>query len=137
MLKKTIKYEDYNGVERNEDHYFNLSRAELIMMEHSKVGGLKSYYERISKARDEVALMECFRDLIHVSYGQKSPDGKRFIKSEELTLEFEQTEAYSELIVELLSDADIALGFIKAVMPASISEKMPMTIADAEKALAE
>lgn len=117
MLKKTITYRDYNDEERTEDYYFNLSRADLIMMESSKLGGMRSYYERIIQAKDNVALMECFRDLIRQSVGEKSPDGKRFVKSDEISDAFEQTEAYSELIVELLSDEQAALAFIKAVLP--------------------
>lgn len=124
MLKKTIKYTDYNDEVRVEDYYFNLSRAELVMLESSKLGGMKAYYERISQAKDNVAIMEAFRELIHMSVGEKSPDGKRFIKSEEIATAFEQSEAYSELIMELLSDAKIALAFVRGVMPASIVAEM-------------
>lgn len=124
MLKKTIKFTDYNDEVRTEDYYFNLSRAELVMLETSKLGGMKAYYERISQAKDSVAIMEAFRDLIHMSVGEKSPDGKRFIKSEEIATAFEQSEAYSELIMELLSDPKVALAFMKGIMPASIAAEM-------------
>lgn len=124
MLKKTITYSGFNDEEYTEDFYFNLSRAEIIMMESSKAGGMRSYYERIVKAKDTVAVMECFRDLIHMSYGEKSPDGKRFVKSEELVTAFEQSEAYSELVMELLSDVDKALAFVNGIMPASIAAEM-------------
>lgn len=122
MLKKTITYTDYDDVVRTEDHYFNLSKAELIMMDSSVVGGLKQRLERIIQSKDNVAIMEVFKDLIHRSYGRKSDDGKRFIKSEELSTEFEQTEAYSELVMELLSDPDKAAAFINAIMPKGLAQ---------------
>lgn len=124
MLKKTITYTDYNGEERTEDFYFNLSRAELVMMESSKLGGMRAYYERIIQAKDNVAIMECFRDLIRMAVGEKSPDGKRFVKSEEYATAFEQSEAYSELIIELLSDEHIALNFIQGILPPSIQKEV-------------
>lgn len=122
MLKKSITYVDYDDVERTEDHYFNLSKAELIMMDSSVVGGLKQRLEKIIQSKDNVAIMEVFRDLIHRSYGVKSDDGKRFIKSEELSTQFEQTEAYSELVMELLSDPNKAAAFINSVMPKGLQQ---------------
>lgn len=124
MVKKTITYIDYEGIERTEDFYFNLSRAELVMMESSRLGGMRSYYNRIVQAKDTVAIMECFKELIHESIGYKSDDGRRFIKSDEYAKEFEQTEAYSELILELLGDEKVALAFFKSIMPASLSEEI-------------
>ena len=117
MLKKKITYTDYNDEERTEDFYFNISKAELVLMESSVTGGMRQRLEKIVQSRDNVAIMEVFKDLIHRSYGVKSDDGKRFIKSEELSNEFEQTEAYSELVLELLSDADAASKFVNAILP--------------------
>lgn len=117
MLKKTITYTDYNGVERTEDFYFNLSKAELIMMESSVAGGMKQRLEKIVQMQDSVEIMEVFRDLIHRAYGEKSPDGKRFVKSEELSTAFEQTEAYSELIMEIMGDSGKAAEFINSIIP--------------------
>lgn len=127
MLKKTITYTDYDDVERTEDHYFNLSKAELIMMDSSVVGGLKQRLEKIIQSKDNVAIMEVFKDLIHKSYGVKSDDGKRFIKSEEIATEFEQTEAYSELVMELLTDPDKAAAFINAIMPKGLAQEVGKT----------
>ena len=124
MLKKTITYRDYNDEERTEDYYFNLSRAELVLMETSRAGGMQAYYERIAKEKDQVAIMNCFKELIHMSIGYKSDDGKRFIKTEEFATAFEQSEAYSELIMELLSDANAALAFFNGMLPASISKEV-------------
>lgn len=121
MLKKTITFIDYNDEERIEDHYFNLSKAELAMMEASKLGGLRSYLEKILQAKDTVAIMETFKTIIHQAYGKKSDDGRRFIKSDEISTEFEQTEAYSELIMELLGDPDKASEFINGILPRDIA----------------
>lgn len=123
MLKKTITYTDYNGVERTEDHYFNLSKADLVMMENSVIGGMMQRMKKIVQSQDNVEIMETFRDLISRSYGVKSDDGRRFIKSKELSTEFEQTEAYSELIMELLSDPNKASEFINAILPKGLLQE--------------
>ena len=122
MLKKTITYTDYNGVEKTEDFYFNLSKAEIMEMELSTYGGLAEMIKRIIDAQDGPAIIKVFKELILKAYGVKSPDGKRFIKSEELLTEFSQTEAYSNLFMELSTDADAASGFIKGIMPVEIPE---------------
>ena len=127
MYKKTIKYEDYNGVERTEDHYFYLSEAELMKMEMSINGGLAEMIQRIVAAQDAPAIVEIFDEMISKSYGQKSLDGKRFIKVDEngrrLFDEFKQTEAYSQLFMELASNADEAAKFVNGIMPAKLSER--------------
>lgn len=120
MLKKTITYLDYNDEERTEDHYFNITKAELAMMEASKLGGLRQYLEKIVQEKDTVSIMETFKTIIHQAYGKKSDDGRRFIKSDEISTEFEQTEAYSELIMELLGDAEKASRFINGILPKDI-----------------
>jgi hypothetical protein len=84
MLKKTITYTDYNGVERTEDFYFNLNKAEILEMELSTEGGLQQMIEKIIAAQDMPALSKYFKDIILMSYGEKSPDGKRFIKNQEI-----------------------------------------------------
>lgn len=125
MLKKTITYTDYNGLERTEDFYFNLSRAELVMMETSVAGGMMQRLEKIAKTQDAVAVMEVFRDIIHRAYGEKSDDGKRFVKSDELATAFEQTEAYSELIMEMINDPlNVAAKFIRDIMPGDLAAEL-------------
>lgn len=123
MLKKTIKYTDYDGNEREEDFYFNLNKAEVTEMELSKQGGLSEYIKRIVAAQDAPSLVELFKELICKSYGEKSLDGKRFVKSKELTEEFTQTEAYAELFVELASNAEEATKFINGIMPKNMNVK--------------
>lgn len=117
MLKKTITYMDCNDVERIEDFYFNLSKAEVIEMELTTTGGMTKVIDKIISTQDTPALFRIFKDLILKSYGEKSLDGKRFIKSEELSEAFSQTEAYSELLTELVSDADKASEFVNAIIP--------------------
>ena len=117
MLKKTMTYVDYDGNERTEDFYFNLSKAEIGEMELSISGGLEAMLNRIIQERDNAKIVATFKDLILRSYGKKSEDGKRFIKSKELSEEFSQTEAYSDLFIELASDADAAAAFVNGVMP--------------------
>lgn len=117
MLKKTINYVDYDGNEREEDFYFNLTKAELMEMSLSTSGGLDKYIERITKAQDTAKLIELFKDIIIKSYGVKSDDGKRFIKKPELTEEFTQTEAYSDLFTTLATDENEAAAFINGIMP--------------------
>ena len=125
MLKKTIKYTDYNGVERKEDFLFNLSKAEIMEMEMGTTGGLAEMITNIVKAGDTPEIMRIFKELILKAYGEKSADGKRFVKSKEISDGFAQTEAYSELFMELAMDADKAAEFINGVVPSdmNVSEK--------------
>ena len=118
MLKKTIEYTDYNGVERKEDFYFNLNKAELMEWEFSKSGGLKNRLEQIIATQDIPAIAAVFKEIIVKAYGVKSPDGKRFIKNQEVLDEFVQSEAYSNLYMELSTDEKAASDFINAVIPA-------------------
>lgn len=125
MLKKTITYTDYNGNERKEDHYFNLSKAELMEMEMGTSGGLAEMIKRIVDAQDAPAIIKIFKDLILKAYGIKSADGKRFMKSEEISTEFAQTEAYSILFMELATDAEAASNFINGIVPTDMPAVQP------------
>lgn len=119
MLKKTITYTDYNSVERTESFYFNLTEAELTEMEMSTSGGLAEAIQKIVDAKDTVAIIKVFKDLILRSYGEKSADGKYFKKSEELAIAFSHTEAYSKLFMELATNSDAASQFVNGIMPAA------------------
>ena len=123
MLKKTITYLDYNGNQRTEDFYFNLSKAEIMEMEMGTTGGLAEMISRIVAAQDAPAIIKIFKDLVLKAYGVKSADGKRFIKSDEIAAEFAQTEAYSELFMELATDADSAAKFVNGIVPADVSKQ--------------
>lgn len=124
MLKKTITYTDYNGVERKEDFYFNLSKAEIATMEMSTEGGLAEMITKVVDAKDQVAIIKIFKDLVLNSYGEKSTDGKRFIKSEELSTAFSQTEAYSIIFMELATDAEKAAEFVNGIIPADMAKQL-------------
>lgn len=117
MYKQTISYNDYNGVERKEDFYFNLSEAEVMEMEMSTTGGLAEMIQKVVAAQDAPTIIKIFKDLILKAYGEKSADGKRFVKSEELSTAFSQTEAYSWLFMKLATDADAAAAFVNGIMP--------------------
>lgn len=117
MLKKTMTYTDYNGNPRTEDFYFNLSKAEVAEMELSTNGGLTQMLEKIVAEQDAERLTAMFKDVVLKAYGEKSLDGKRFVKSQELRDAFSQTEAYSDLFIELVTDADAAAAFINGIIP--------------------
>lgn len=124
MLKKNIKYVDYNGVERNEEFLFNLTKAELMEMEMGTNGGLAEMIQQIIKAQDSANIIKIFKDIILKSYGEKSIDGKRFIKVNDagvpLSIGFSQTEAFSQLFMELATDDVAAANFIKGIVPNDI-----------------
>lgn len=124
MLSKNIKYTDYNGVEREEKFLFNLSKAELMEMEMGTAGGLAESIRHIIETQDGSLIMKTFKDLILKAYGEKSADGKRFIKVNDagvpLSVAFSQTEAYSELFMELATDSMAAAKFVEGIVPNDI-----------------
>ncbi len=120
MITENIKYTDYNGVEREEKFMFNLSKAELMELEMGTTGGLAERIQKIVEAQNAPEIINTFKEIILKAYGEKSADGKRFIKSKELSEAFSQTEAYSELFMKLAMDADAAAKFIKGIVPADI-----------------
>ena len=122
MLKKTIKYVDYDGHERSENFYFNMSKAELMEMELGTVGGMQNLIQLIIDKQDIPKIMEAFKTIILKAYGEKSADGRRFIKSEELSTAFSQTEAYSNLYMELVTDAEAAARFINGIVPEDVAQ---------------
>lgn len=125
MLKKKISYTDYNtGEQYTEEFRFNLTKAELTFMDLTTSGGLEMNLNRIVNTHDVPAMIKFFRELILKSYGEVSPDGKRFVKSEELSAAFEQTDAYSELFMEVCTDADAAAAFIKGVVPSDLGKQV-------------
>ena len=124
MLKKIITYTDYNGVERTEPFYFNLSKAELMEMELGVTGGMTEMLNKIIAAKDAPSLMKTFKEMIMKAYGVKSDDGKRLIKSEELSIAFTQTEAYSVLFMELITDDKAAADFVNGIIPNEIQAEV-------------
>jgi hypothetical protein len=123
MIEKKITYVDYNGTERTETHYFNLSKAEILDMELFTEGGFVNLLERLVEEQNQIELVKLFKELVLKSYGVKSDDGRRFIKSEEQTKAFTETEAFSELYLTLAQDAEAASEFAIGIMPKDLQPK--------------
>lgn len=122
MLKKTIEYKDYNDVVRKEDFYFNLTQAEVVEMETEQTGGLAEMITRAVNAKDMPTVIRIFKDLVLRAYGEKSLDGRQFVKNDRVREAFAQTEAYSILFMELATDAEAAAAFVKGILPANMAE---------------
>lgn len=124
MLKKTITYVDFNGEERTEDFYFNLTKAEILEMNFSTYGGLDKMIEKIIATNDTPKIVSMFKELVLKAYGEKSDDGKRFIKNDDVREAFSQTQAYSDIFMELATDEKAASDFVNAIVPKDISENL-------------
>lgn len=124
MFKKTITYTDYNGNERKEDHYFNLTKAEMIEYDSEFPDGVIEYLTRLVNLQDKGKLIKAFKDLILRSYGEKLDNGK-FIKSQEIRDAFMATEAYSELFLEVLASEENMANFVNAIVPKVPPEQKP------------
>lgn len=124
MLKKTVTYVDFDGNKRTEDFYFNLMKSELVDMQWSCEGGVKAMIEKIIQEKNEPRLIELFKEIVLKAYGEKSPDGRRFIKTEDVQLAFSQTQAYSDIFMELATDANSAINFVNGIMPADLMTKI-------------
>lgn len=117
MYVKKLSYVDYNGEERTETFYFNLSKAEIAEMELTHPGGYTEYLQKIIDSKDQQSIMEAFKFMLLKAYGEKSEDGRHFRKSKQITEDFESTEAYSEIFVNLMTDAAEAAAFVNGIMP--------------------
>ena len=123
MIKKTMTYTDFNGVERKEDFYFNLTKAEVLKMEMGVKGGLAEQIKRIVDTQDQPAIIEVFEDLIQKAYGVKTPDGRGFLKRKEDLEAFVSTQAYSDLYMELATDDKKAAEFINGIVPPDLNQE--------------
>ena len=123
MVVEKIKYTDCNGLEREEEFMFNLTEAEITEMELTTDGGLSDSIKKIIAAQDTPQIIKVFKMLLLKSYGEKSADGRRFVKSDKLSEEFAQTNAYSQLFMKLATDDKAAVAFINGIMPDSMQEK--------------
>jgi hypothetical protein len=124
LLKKTITYEDFNGEEQTEDFYFHLSKADLVELEMSKKGGLEEWLKRVIASKDGKAIMEEFKNLIMMSVGQRSEDGKQFRKDVQLRHNFRDSPAYDVLFMELITDADKAAEFVNGIIPRNLEAQL-------------
>ena len=116
-------FTDYNGTQRTEDFYFNLNKAELTEMQLSREGGLGEWLKKIIDSESRVEIMRVFKNIILKSYGEKSEDGRRFVKSNEISTAFSQTEAYNQLFMDLISDEKNMSDFINAIIPEDLTKK--------------
>lgn len=124
MLKKTITYTDFDGNERKEDFYFNLTKAEITEMEMSVDGGFGAMLQKIVDAKEGKRIISIFKELVLKAYGIKSDDGRRFIKSDEVRDAFAQTQAYSDIFMSLATDANLASEFVKGIMPPDLAKEI-------------
>lgn len=130
MLKKKVTYTDYNGVERTEDFYFNLTKAEITEIELSTAGGFAEMLQKVVAAQDGPTIIKVFKDLVLKAYGEKSADGKRFMKSDEISTAFSQTEAYSQIFMELATDSKAAADFVNGIIPADMAKEVAKKAAE-------
>lgn len=130
MLQKKIKYTDFNGETREETFYFNLSQSELYKLENSESGGLTKRLQFILERKDAPSIMDTFTDLIKWSYGEPSPDGRRFNKSDEIYADFSSTMAYDELFMELCTNSESAIAFVQGILPKDIAKEINQTSID-------
>lgn len=124
MYKETVTYTDYNGLERTEEFCFHLTKAELIEMELGTTGGLTEKLQKIIKSNDVPSVIKVMKDLVLKAYGEKSEDGRRFIKNDKLREEFSQTEAYSVIFMKLAMDSDAAAKFANGIIPADLADEV-------------
>jgi len=127
MYKKTISYTDYDDIERSEDYYFNLSKSELMEMDFSATGGMEKLIRSVIATRDTKRIMEIFKDIILRAYGEKSLDGKRFIKVRDghrLADDFAETGAFDALFIELATNDKAATEFINGIIPKALADEI-------------
>lgn len=124
MFKETKTYEDFNGVTRTEDFYFNMSKAELAEMELSVSGGMENLLKKIVDSQDNKKIVETFKEILLKAYGEKSDDGRRFIKSPELSKAFSETPVYSDMFIELATNEDYAAKFIEGIIPRDMKDQL-------------
>ena len=121
MFKHNITYTDFDGNERTETLYFNLTKAELLNMELGTAGGMENLINRIVEEEDIPRIVELFSQIIDKAYGKKSDDGKRFIKNAEILQEFKESQAYSDFYFNLATDTNFAVDFINGIVPSDLA----------------
>lgn len=125
MITKTIPYTDFNGKERIEDFNFHLNKAELLELDASYEGGWHAHLQRIVNANNNAEIYQTMKDFILRSFGIKTEDGRRFMKSDEIRRSFEESPAYEILLLELSLGPDAAKAaadFINGVVPRDMTQ---------------
>lgn len=124
MFVKTVTYTDFDGNVRTEDFLFNFTKQEIAEMELTTDGGMGKMIERITKAKSQKELIQLFKKLVLDAYGQKSDDGKHFVKNDKIREDFASTQAFSDIYMELVTNADKASEFFNAIVPKEKSDKL-------------
>lgn len=124
MIKQIVEYKDYNGEDRKEELYFNLTEAEVVEMQYSEKGGIVSYLRKILIEKDEGKVLKYFKDLLITGYGEKSPDGKYFIKDEETKKHLIYSPAYSQLFMKFARDSKAGFEFIRGMIPEEYASQL-------------
>lgn len=130
MLKKPITFVDWNGVTRTEEHYFHLAKHEVVKMQNSVEGGYDVQLKSVAASENGAVIMDFFENFIRKAYGRKTPDGRRFEKSDEISKEFMETPAYDVLFEELVTNAKAAADFVNGVLN-SANDNAPKNLAPA------
>ena len=128
MLKKRITYTDYDGLERTEDFYFNLSKSELVELELTTVGSLTAALQKMVDAKDVSELAATFKEIMLKAYGEKTPDGRRFVKSDDISVAFSQTPAYDELFMELFTNPNSMIDFVNGIIPKDAAKAVAQSV---------
>jgi hypothetical protein len=126
MLKKTITYNDLDGNPITEDFWFHMSRGEMAEMalgKEGRAGGFDTWVRRLIESQDGEVLIQTFKEILLMTLGQRSDDNKYFEKDEKYTRRFVQSDAYSVLLMELLTDEVKMAEFINGVMPKEMREQ--------------
>lgn len=123
MLAKELTYTDFDGNERKETFYFNLTKAEIVEMEYSEVGGFTAMIQNIIDAKDESRIIALFKKLVLLAYGEKSADGKYFNKDENIKYRFEHSQAYSDIFMELATNTEAAVAFVNGIIPSDVAKE--------------
>lgn len=133
MIKQIVEYKDYNGEQRKEELYFELSEAEVVEMQYSESGGIVSYLRKILIEKDNGKILKYFKDLLLTAYGEKSDDGRYFVKDEETKKHLLYSPAYSILFMKLARDSKAGFEFIKGIIPESVSANLTQDALDDSK----
>ena len=126
MLPKKITYTDFNGEEKTETFYFNLTEAELAKMQLSSIASLDVMIKNLIETDDREKIVEIFDKFILMSYGERSIDGKYFKKEDSIrgryADDFKASGAYNALFMELVTDTKAVTDFINGILPAKLKE---------------
>lgn len=125
MFVKKITFTNYLGIEKTKECHFQLTKTELGEIAFSMKGGFIANIQRMMDDLDEPELLKNFKKIIFMSYGEISPDGDRFMKSEEISRAFSETPAYDILMQELQSNEEMFSEFMHNIIPPDLAESLP------------